>query len=114
MKIDKVFMQGIVRIKSYENAIDKWYTVEETFSLSRLNSRSVITKFNIPTNDVFEINDFSAENRYYDPINKVIRYNPYVDIFLSNQSSITKFFKTVDEMKDFLKIFDNEKTIDIL
>ena len=114
MKIDKVFMQGIVRIKSYENAIDEWYKVEEGFSLSRLSIRAVITKFNIPSRDVFEINDFKEENRYYDPVEKVVRYNPHVDIFLSNQSSITKFFKTVDEMKDFLKIFDNEKTIDIL
>jgi hypothetical protein len=114
MKIDKVFMQGIVRIKSYEKAIDKWYSVEEKFSLLRLSSRTVITKFNMPTNDVFEINDFSVENRYYDLIERVVRYNPHVDIFLSNQSNITKFFKTIDEMNDFLKIFDNEKTIDLL
>lgn len=53
--------------------------------------------------DYNSIEEFLKANSNYKVEDGVIYHKPHIEMYFSNQHTITKYFESVDEMNDFIK-----------
>lgn len=102
-----VFINQIAKIKVYKDSVDLHYKVKERLVwkgwFKYKKEEVIVCSLNI-TNVMYEIDSFTDDKRYYDTVNKVVKYKPHIDLYLSNGSCESYFFKNVESLERRLDI----------
>lgn len=110
-----VLLQGVVMAKPHFELVDAFYSVKTiTFGFLKRQRKKVIVKDNLFGKDIFDIENFNPEGRYYDAIKEQVMYKPHCDLYLSNQSRQTKYFESKAQLIDFIEwLKKNNTTIEL-